>query len=170
MTTRTPLRWTALLVLSLWFQAGWFVAVLGRDAFAPLLWLMVVISLVITRWRYRAPLLPQLIVVSFGLIIDTLNQWLGVLVFSTEWLPNWLVGLWLLFAWYGWQMWPTLGRYSLYVLLPIGAVGGALSYWAGEKLDAVEFGLPLIPTLLVLMSQWLLVMALMVRVYREQKK
>ncbi|WP_337880805.1 DUF2878 domain-containing protein [Rheinheimera sp.] len=94
-----------------------------------------------------------------GVLVDSLWMLGSVLVFPGQptLLPFWLVMLWLAFA-------MTLNGYlSLLkgkVLLQslTGAVAGPLSYWAGQQLGAVEFGLPLSWVLPLLGLVWALLL------------
>jgi len=132
------------------FQAGWLACVLGAakgvPAVAPL-----VASAIVARhaWISRAPrreLLLVCLVSAIGAVWDSALAASGLLAFREGVVvegtaPYWIIALWALFA-------TTLnrslawlhGRYGLAAAL--GAVSGPLSYWAGARLDALEFGQP----------------------------
>jgi hypothetical protein len=94
---------------------------------------------------------PEAVVVlaagASGLVVDSLLVRLGVLSFAGEPLvwgsaPPWIIAMWMKFAitfhfCLGWLS----GRYLLASVL--GAIGGPLSFSAGARLGAVEFGPPI---------------------------
>ncbi|GLR04042.1 hypothetical protein GCM10007906_16290 [Vibrio hyugaensis] len=51
----------------------------------------------------------------------------------------------------------------------VGGIGGTASYFAGYKLQAVEFGFNTSITLAILFVEWCLVMLLILRVYGNEK-
>jgi Protein of unknown function (DUF2878) len=95
----------------------------------------------------------------FGFGADSLLGYLGVLSFPhpswIPWLsPPWLVSMWICFAFtfHGCVDW-LLGRYVLGAVL--GALGGPLAYWAGERMGAVVFGRDLETSLVAIGVLWL---------------
>ena len=101
-----------------------------------------------------------------GLVVDSVLLATGWLSYPNgQWIPGlapyWIVAMWGLFA-------TTLnvsmawlrGRPVLAVLM--GAVGGPLSYLAGEKLGAIEL-VPPLPALAALALAWALAMPLLMR-------
>jgi len=127
------------------FQAGWFACVLGAARGMPWLGPLVVLVVVALHLRLsRRPLRElQLVLMAaaLGLVIDSLLLSTGWLAYpSGLWLPGfapyWIVAMWALFATtlnvsLGWLH----GRTALAAAL--GAVGGPLSYLAGEKLGGI---------------------------------
>ncbi len=108
-------------------------------------------------------------VTIFGLVLDTLNQHFSLLVFPTPWLPVWLIGLWVLFAWYAYQLKVLLHRFVKIYVSVLGGLGGMLTYFAGYKLQAVEFGFDTSITLLALFVEWLVLMLVILKVYNNGK-
>ena len=150
------------------FQTGWFACVLGASHGMPWVGLLVA-SLVVTlhvwfsEWRSDELILVGLSVV-LGLVFDSLlvlSGWVqypgGVLLPGVA--PYWILTMWALFATtlnvsMGWLR----GRPLLAVLM--GAVGGPLSYLAGEKLGGIELIAP-VAALAALAFAWALAMPLL---------
>ena len=139
----------ALINLAL-YQVGWFACVLGAAsghawAGAGLALVLVAMHLLLVRDRRRE---AQLLLAAgaLGLVLDSLQLNLGVFRYpsGTPWAglaPPWIVVLWLQFATllhFGLRW--LAGRYRLAALL--GFVGGPLSFWAGERMGAIEFAAP----------------------------
>lgn len=147
------------------FQLGWFACVLGAANGKPWLGPVVVASAVALHMvRARRPL-PELRLVLYamllGLVVDSLLMATGWLRYpSGLWLPGlapyWIVAMWGLFA-------TTLnlslawlrGRPLLAAVM--GAVGGPLSYLAGERLGGIEL-LAAAPALVALALAWAVAM------------
>jgi hypothetical protein len=150
------------------FQVGWFACVLGAANGLPWLGPIVVAAAVALHLvRARRPL-PELLLVcsamGLGLVADTLLLATGWLSYpSGHWLPGlapyWIVAMWALFATtlnvsMGWMR----GRPVLTFLM--GAVGGPLSYLAGQKLGAIELNPP-VYALAALALAWAMAMPLL---------
>ncbi|WP_104047812.1 DUF2878 domain-containing protein [Vibrio jasicida] len=158
-----------LFIASTWFQLCWFAAVLGTYQWQ---WLTLVLTLLtlVYCWRVEPFTLKSVAIVVFmGLVLDTLNKQLSVLLFPTVWLPMWLVCLWVLFSWYAYQLKSILYRFPKNYVSVVGGIGGTASYFAGYKLQAVEFGFNTSITLAILFVEWCLVMLLILRVYGNEK-
>ena len=128
------------------FQIGWFSCVLGAANGIAWLGPLVVLAAVLIHLklslRPAAELRLILLAVVIGLVADSLilaTGWIsypaGVLVEPLA--PYWIVAMWALFATtlnvsMGWMR----GRPLLAVVM--GAVGGPLSYLAGQKLGGIE--------------------------------
>ena len=130
------------------FQAGWFACILGA-AHQQVLWAVIgsLAYIIFHIWRSQTPKLELsllLKVLSFGILTDSLLMYLGFLDFKGAWpspylSPVWMWALWLLVA-------STLnsslswlkGRPVLGVVL--GATSGPLSYEAGIRLEAANWG------------------------------
>jgi hypothetical protein len=127
------------------FQVGWFACVLGAAGGVPWLGPLVVLAVVAVHLglarRAERELRLILAALVLGLLVDSLLLSTGWLEYPNGfWLPGlapyWIVAMWALFA-------TTLnvslawlhGRTVLAALL--GAVGGPLSYLAGEKLGGI---------------------------------
>lgn len=83
--------------------------------------------------------------------------------------PCVLIGLWVLFAWYAYQLKVLLHRLAKIYVSILGGLGGMLSYFAGYKLQAVEFGFDTSITLLALFVEWLVLMLVILKVYNNGK-
>ena len=151
------------------FQLGWFSCVLGAANGYPLVGPIVVLAALVLHFRLvrypRREIVLVLLAGMLGAVFDTLlvrTGWLvypnGILLAGTA--PYWIVAMWVLFA-------TTLnlsmrwmhGRPLAAILL--GAIGGPLSYLAGERLGGLEFIEPQ-PALLALGIGWATVTPLLV--------
>ena len=137
----------ALLVNFALYQVGWFACVLGAARGLPwigagLALVCAAVHLLLVRDRTREALLMAAAAV-LGLAVDSLQLRLGVFTYPggtpLEGIaPPWILVLWLQFATllhYGLR-WMS-GRYLLAAVL--GFAGGPLSFWAGERVGAIEF-------------------------------
>jgi hypothetical protein len=156
------------------FQAGWFACVLGAAYGSPWLGPVVVgCILALHLAKARRPL-PELWLVlaamAVGLVLDSLLMATGWLRYSVGLLlpglaPYWIVAMWALFA-------TTLnvsmvwmkGQPALTVLM--GAIGGPLSYLAGERLGAIELTAPA-QALATLALAWAVAMPLLMRLAKR---
>ena len=145
---------------ALWFQSVWFCTVLGRERFLPLAIVLLLVHIWLCR-DYRAELRQLAVVGGLGIAADAVLSAVGVFQFSGGVLvPLWLCCLWLAFA-------AVLGRSLAWMArLPllascIGAVAFPLNYWAGLRLEAVEFGYSVPATMGILAVTWALLLPLM---------
>lgn len=144
-----------------WFQLCWLVAVIGRDAWLGLLFLLLMFHLCWPAQGKRDwPVVGCCGVI--GILTDGALTQLGLFSFSPApdfLIPFWLAGLWLAFA-------GTLS-YGLkwlqdkpFLAALLGAIFGPLSYFAGMQLGAVAFDHNLTFTLMILALLWALLMPL----------
>jgi len=129
------------------FQVGWLSCVLGAAKGYPLIGPAVVCGVVALHLtvaaRPRSELLLIVLAALLGAVFDTAlvrTGWLsypnGMLLSGTA--PYWIVAMWSLFA-------TTLNvslrwlRARAWAAVTLGAVGGPLSYWVGERLGGLEF-------------------------------
>jgi len=126
-------RWRFWL-LTLGFDAFWALAVGLRERAE---WVTLVIALLALlfsaggRWQVVGLLV-------LGIALDSL--WLALDLFQfngSPWLPLWMLALWLGFACWWRQLMATFNL-PLRWLIPLGAIGGPLSYFIGERLGAME--------------------------------
>lgn len=101
---------------------------------------------------------------SVGLLLDSINQSLGVVSFyasneSFLAIPYWLLTLWMVFAVSLPHSLYWLHRKPLIAVLA-GAIGGTSSYFAGSRFDALSFAEPLWQSLLVFSFEWGLLLPL----------
>jgi hypothetical protein len=147
------------------FQAGWFACAFGAARGLPVAGPMVVGTLLILQ----LPLVPaprrQIRFIFLGMVmgwlLDSALMNAGVLSFGQHGIvfrmcPAWMAALWANFA-------GTLhlclswlrGRYGLACTL--GACGGPLAYYAGQRLGAMRLGDNLAMSLAVIAIEWGLV-------------
>lgn len=156
------------------FQIGWFACVLGGANDRP--WLGAGIALAIVAWhvgRARRPRDEAILVAiaaGIGAAADTALVavgWVeyasGTVVAGTA--PVWLVVMWMLFATTLNVSLRWLRRYPLAAIV-LGALGGPLAYWAGARLGAMEFAVPVAATA-ALAFLWGLLTPLLVRLARR---
>ncbi len=143
-----------MLINSILFNLTWFGCVLlGNDfGYAVFFWLII-------HLLYSHALKTELTLISFitliGITIDTSLMHLGVFEFTgyKQVIPFWLVIIWLAFA-------MTINGYlrvlnhSKYLQCIIGALFPPLSYFAGSKLGAVNFGYSSQETFILLSLLW----------------
>lgn len=157
---------TSKLLNFLLYQLGWFCCVLGAAWGYPIsgaLWALVL--LLVHLLLVETPQAELRLVLSaclFGVVIDSSQQALGILIFTPDpgwpfWLPLWVFVIWAQFA--------SLLRFALnwlagrYLLgAGLGLVGGPFAYWGGVNIGAAEFG----ENLLVSITSLALVWAMMI--------
>jgi hypothetical protein len=156
------------------FQLGWFTCVLGAANNAawlgPVSVLAIVIIHLVLSLRPSAEMKLVLWAMALGLATDSLLLASGWLAYPGGSLagffaPYWIVAMWGLFA-------TTLnvsmrwlkGRFGLAVLM--GAVGGPLSYYGGQKLGAMVFIAP-VQALIALSIAWAIAMPLLMRLAKR---
>ncbi len=137
------------------FQLGWFACVLGGNS----LWLLLAGGALLAHLLWVSRSLAQVrliaVVCVLGSTVDSLLLNAGVFAFKQPGvlIPFWLVLLWALLA-------ITLNHCLAWTAKPLwraillGAIGGPLSYYAGQRLGAVQFPMGLWPTLLGLSLLW----------------
>lgn len=151
------------------YQLGWFCCVLGAAWGAPLTGALLALLLLalhlLLAGERGAELRLMLSACLLGVVIDSSQQALGVLRFTTDaawplWLPLWVFVIWAQFA--------TLFRYALswlsgrYLLAAaFGLFGGPLAYAGGVRLGAARFNDDLAFSLLSLALVWALVTPLL---------
>ncbi len=145
---------------ALWFQCCWLSAVLGRSTLLPLL----ILLLALHFWLVADPkreLLRIAPIALLGIAVDASLSLADVYRFAGGVLvPLWLVCLWIGFATTLHRSLGFLSRHSALAWVA-GAVVLPFNYWAGQRLGAVEFGLPLLQTLGLLSVIWLVALPLM---------
>nr|WP_274602132.1 DUF2878 domain-containing protein [Vibrio sp. S9_S30] len=141
---------------SVWFQMLWFVAVIGREE--TLFWLLTgaLVTLAYCLYENAQKLRLVMAISSVGIVIDFINWQSGLFTFSIDAFPVWLLLLWVLFGWYSVQMKAIVNRTPRHIVITLVSVFGGFSYYAGQRLGAVEwvFGTP--KTLSLLFLEWFL--------------
>ncbi|PLX72383.1 MAG: DUF2878 domain-containing protein [Desulfuromonas sp.] len=154
------------------YQAGWFFCVLGAVWGYPLIGAISALSLcglhllLVGSWKSEIRLM--LIACLLGVIVDSLQQAIGIFTFKKDpawplWLPLWVFVIWAQFA--------TLFHFSLYWLQnrPLlaalfGAIGGPLAYGAGIRLGAATLGPEPALSILSLAVVWSIVTPVLCRI------
>ncbi|MDH2079999.1 DUF2878 domain-containing protein [Pseudomonas atacamensis] len=137
------------------FQLGWLACVLGGNS----LWLLLALAALVIHLRWISSWAAEgrliLCVVIVGTAVDSVLRYLDVFRFAdaSPLIPLWLMLLWALLA--------TTLRHCLawsarpwWMASALGAVGGALSYYAGGRLAGVQFPYGEAATLIVIGLLW----------------
>ncbi|MCF7481731.1 DUF2878 domain-containing protein [Vibrio sp. J1-1] len=157
------------LIASTWFQLCWFAAVLGTYQWQWFTLCFTLATIAFCAVHDAPSLKPIAVIVIVGLALDSLNQQVSLLSFITIWLPIWLLCLWVMFAWYAYQLKTVLYRFPKTYVSIVGGIGGGASYLAGYKLQAVNFGYDVVFTLIILFVEWCVVTQLILKVYGNEK-
>lgn len=145
---------------AIWFQSVWFCAVLGRESLLPLAIALLVLHIWLCR-DYRAELRQLAFVGGLGIVADAVLSAAGVFHFPGDALvPLWLCCLWLAFAAALGRSLAWMARHQLLASFA-GAVAFPLNYWAGLRLEAVEFGYSVPATMAILAVTWAILLPLM---------
>jgi hypothetical protein len=144
------------------FQACWFACVLGAAHGAEWLGPVVVLAFTALSLRGRANVARELGALAaaalIGTGVDTLELSLGWLTFAGTPLlgalaPAWIVALWVAFALtFDSSLAWLAGRRAWFAAF--GFVGAPFSYWGGVRMGALEFGEPLLPSLVGIGVAW----------------
>jgi len=143
------------------FNTAWLVCVYLRLPWALAAALVVVaFQLVYLRphpfeWRAVA------VVTILGTCVDSVLTAVGLYDFTESWsggAASWLIPLWFISLWvvFGATINTSMRFFAPRVVLSIvaGMIAGPSAYYAGSKLGAVQFGLPLTTTLIVIAVVW----------------
>ncbi len=144
------------------FQIAWFATILGvaRGLFwlGPLTVLVVFAIHLKIQGHVTREIILALKIMFIGFVTDTLLTSLGVYtpksaLYPLPYSPPWLIGMWLNFA--------TLINFSVkwlsrrYLLAAVmGGIGGAMAYYGGSGLGAMEFHQPLVRNLVITGVAW----------------
>jgi Protein of unknown function (DUF2878) len=135
-------------------QIIWFLCVLGGNGGVPFALPLLVANVLLSRQRH-ADLQMMVVLLAVGVCIDGTLQAAGFFSFRHEGvpIPLWLAVIWLALA--------ALPHHSLnwmkerpLLSVLFGALGGPLAYWAGVRLGAATFHLPLLTSLSLLAAIW----------------
>ena len=150
------------------FQLIWFIATLGRESLEWLLILLLVAHLSICADR-KAELRIMVLCAGLGSGADMTLTLMGVFVFSPA--PSLLpIPIWLIALWFGFAA--TL-RHSLSYLVTrptiailAAGIAAPISYGAGMRLGAVDFGLDTPFTIVLIGGLWTVLMAVFILICR----
>jgi len=149
------------------FQAAWWAAILAAPRGLDVLGIAAVVALnapfVWTSGSRRAFAAFVAAATAFGVVVDSAMLAVGVFDIAAGWHPvAWLCAPWLAAMWtnlavsidtcMGWMK----GRPLL--ASAFGAIGGPLSYWAGERLGVISFPMPTAGALAALAVAWAVAM------------
>lgn len=152
------------------YQLTWFASVLGAASSQQ--WLGLAVASLALAFHLRlvpAPVEEMKWIIVAGLagyVVDSGLGAVGVFEFRQgeaefSWLaPFWLLGLWLVFATTFRSSLAWLGGH-LRLAAAIGTIVGPLSYYAGDRLGALQIGPPLTPHLIVLSLIWSLLLPML---------
>jgi hypothetical protein len=148
------------------FQVGWFACVLGAAAGRPWLGPVVVAGVVALHLALRRPRGPEILLLLsagvMGYFMDSVLVLGGVINFTPEARLGGPSALWMVAMWVnlGTTLNLSLGwlRERYLLAAAIGAISGPLAYWAGVRLEAVTFGLPLPLSLSLVSVEWVVSM------------
>jgi hypothetical protein len=162
----------SILIASVWFQALWFVAVLGRETtIVPLLGL--VFATYLWSLKRRTLTVSMAMIFVIGFVVDVINFKLGLYQFEGShllMLPSWLVLLWCMFAWYAVIMKPVINSVHPMIIVGFSAVGGTLSYLAGARFGAVELPFGILTSAMVLLVEWALFAFIIIALSKSNSK
>lgn len=155
----------------LWYQSVWFMAILGREAWEPALFVLLGLHLIwCGNWRAELRLMASCGIL--GVIADSALSLSGLYLFDPVPamlpIPLWLVGLWLGFA-------GTLNHSMSYLAARPWLASAAslavapLSYLAGARFGAVTFGLDVQAVAITIGATWAVLMLLFTRLAAAQK-
>lgn len=163
------------LINVLLFYGAWFACVLGAARGQPSIGVFVVAALAVIHTTLIHRQRPQALVLALsgliGCAFDTVLLQTDMIRFSGHpagslLAPAWMTALWVAFA--------TLLGVSLRWLRErellatvLGAAGGPASYYAGQRLGAIQLADPIRTSLVVVAVEWAIAMPLLCRLSRR---
>jgi uncharacterized protein DUF2878 len=157
------------------FQLAWFATAFSAMAKRPALGLAMsaLVCAAHLVFRPRRAQLVLLLVASAGVgfVADSILVALGLLTFdvldaTAPGAPLWMLMLWANLALTVDAM-PAWIRARLFVLAAAGAIGGPLSYLAGERFDALHLSAPHVLSVGAVAIEWTIAMPLLVILERR---
>jgi hypothetical protein len=129
------------------FYIGWFACVIGAAQDNHWMGPVIVLLIIIVQLRFFSnypgkEILFLLIVGIFGFLLETAVIMIAVheparLVFTAQFCPLWMLGLWINFG-LTFNHCLKFLRSHLLISAILGAVGGPLAYWGGYKFGALS--------------------------------
>lgn len=141
------------------FQASWLCAAFFTEYANQIMPLLIIAHFALSPTRIKD--LRLLMLVPIGLIADKFQLELGIFSAGDNFFPLWLLMLWVMFIVSLNHSLRWLDNCSVPILMLVGAMGGASSYWGGIKAGVL---IPLLPTSNVVLSL-ILVWALLLPVF-----
>lgn len=140
------------------FNLIWFALIYWGNIVIPAAVSFLAIHIYLNRNTATTEILLIFSVASFGILVDSILQYFSVFVFTEQsHLPFWLIMLWLCFATTITQSLAVLNKSKIFQGV-VGLFIAPLSYIAGEKLNAVEFGMSMFETYILLSCIWCVLM------------
>lgn len=150
-----------IIVNAILYQLIWFLCILYDNRGALLGLVLIGIHFVFSS-RKREDFTLLILFLATGLIIDGTLHFTGFFTFTKT---GWPIPFWLAVIWMGFSL--TV-NHSLQWLQErpilcsiLGGIGGPLAYWAGVRLGAAGFTLPLPAALLLLSLIWAIIVPLL---------
>lgn len=143
------------------FQGIWFSGVILHSHALAVGFLVLRIAVGINKTRDRHLLI---FLAPVGIVIDVVLMFLDVLQFASGWFPVWLAAIWCGFVMTLGASLAWLGKRPWWMQAAFGAVGGSMSYWAGARFDAVQFGYQLPIVLGIIALIWSIILPLAYRI------
>ncbi|ELS3714690.1 DUF2878 domain-containing protein [Vibrio fluvialis] len=156
------------LLISLWFEFIWLLAVLGQERLQWMTIGVVTATMAFTALRLTVALERVILIATLGVALDYANLYVGLFSFTFLHLPIWLMGLWFAFAWFASFAVPAVSHLPKFFVSIGTASGGALSYWAGYRFGAVQFELSVFWSVLALFLEWFVLSLLLMKVFRNE--
>jgi hypothetical protein len=140
------------------FNLVWLGLVYWGNSFIPIAIAFLCAHLYINRSTAASELILIFSVATIGICVDSILQFTGFFIFSeASHLPFWLMSLWFCFGTTLSHSLAFLGNSKFYQGLT-GAVIAPLSYIAGQKFNAVNLGMDVLETYVLLSLIWGLLM------------
>ncbi|BDX08518.1 DUF2878 domain-containing protein [Planctobacterium marinum] len=144
------------------FQLIWIAAVIFQSAGLWACILLLAIHFAISPER-KADFLRTYKAILIGITLDFTLMQAGVYVFEGDYFPLWLVCLWIGFVLTLRHSMAWLAEKPLYWQIILGACGGTLSYLSGSRFGAVELGMGIWVTAIILVIAWGLLLPIFYR-------
>lgn len=146
------------------FQSIWIAGVVLHNSYFAVLFLIIRIAIGSHKTRDRH---LMIFLAPVGILLDFSLMQLDVMRFDSGWFPVWLAAIWCGFVMTLGASLAWLGKRPWWMQSLFGAMGGSMSYWAGARFEAVEFGYSLSATLVIFAIVWALGLPLAYRLIRR---
>lgn len=151
------------------FDFVWLAAVLGRESWLWLTFLLIFLMFAATPkilWRQRWQLMG---LVVLGCLLELATVTFGVIRFTgTDWIPLWLILLWVGFSGMALVVFDYL-RKRFVIAAVLGAIFGPITYFAGERLGAAELQVNFLPALVVYSLFWSVMMVIIAAIVQPHR-
>ncbi len=135
------------------FQVAWFAAIfLHNNLGAIICFAITIISFFfLTNFSTRKAFV-NIIISLFGFINDLLITKMNII--STDSFPFWLAAVWLVFVSTFDSSLSWLRQKNVFFIAIIGGIGGALSYYSGARLGAINYQLTSVHMFVFFFANW----------------